>query len=544
MAFVEGTGDGPICPWSALTGYVPLKCLSASNLLEWRGLAEDPERTNEMLGKRFGGEDESLEELDLTKTGVGIRTALSNKVARGLDGEEDAHRTVGGENRRDREERIADALDESGADDGTEDSVRLYLREIGRVGLLRASEERVLGRVMERGDAVRELRATLENTLQREARGDEIAVALARRIAEAAPLIRELNPTLATAVGPALGLLVAAQMGLGDGLPNDPDGAAVDRLAQELGMPADDIKRQFVQATVAAGLLPDAAVKVLGEEVPLSYLDERLGDSGVADRLLAARRDLEKHFERLVSEGDHARGHLTEANLRLVVSVAKKYLGRGLSFQDLIQEGNLGLIRATEKFDYRRGYKFSTYATWWIRQAVLRAIADKGRTIRLPVHVGDSAHRIMREREALLQRLGRKPTVEEIAVEMAVSADKVRTVLEAFPEPISLEVTVGDEDDGSLLGDLIEDETAPQPQEQAEAGALRGQIAAIVDTLPGREGLVLSLRFGLKDGLSRTLEEVGRELGVTRERVRQIESVALAKLRGEAVASKLRDFAA
>ena len=497
-----------------------------------------------MLKDQFEGEDESLEELDLTKTGVGIRTALSDKVAEGLEGEEDVHRTVGGENRRDREERVPDALDESGADDGTEDTVRLYLREIGRVELLRASEERVLGRAMERGNAVRELRAALEDTLHREARGDELAVSLARRIAESAPLIQELDPALAPAAGPALGLLVAAQMGLGDRLPNDPDGEAVDRLAQELGMPAEDIKRRFVQATVAASLLPEAAVKVLGEEVPLGCLDERLGDPEVADRLLAARRDLEKHFERLVLEGDHARGHLTEANLRLVVSVAKKYLGRGLSFQDLIQEGNLGLIRATEKFDYRRGYKFSTYATWWIRQAVLRAIADKGRTIRLPVHVGDTAHRIMREREALLQKLGRRPTVEEIAVEMDLSADKVRTVLEAFPEPVSLEITVGDEDDGSLLGDLIEDETAPQPQEEAEAAALRSQIAAIVDTLPGREGLVLSLRFGLKDGLSRTLEEVGRELGVTRERVRQIESVALAKLKREAVASRLRDFAA
>jgi RNA polymerase primary sigma factor len=251
--------------------------------------------------------------------------------------------------------------------------------------------------------------------------------------------------------------------------------------------------------------------------------------------------DERERLRSTIRDGQAAQEHLIKANSRLVVSVAKKYVGRGVPFLDLIQEGNIGLIRAVKKFDYRRGYKFSTYATWWIRQAVTRAIADQGRTIRVPVHMYEQINRLARVSRQLVQELGRDPTVEEIAEELGVSPKKVERTIKVSQRPLSLEMPVGEEDD-SFLGDFIEDSEAPSPTEQASQQLLRDQIEDIFGSLTPREVRILQLRFGLVDGYSYTLEEVGKKFGVTRERIRQIEAQALGRLRHPSRSRKLRDF--
>ena len=280
------------------------------------------------------------------------------------------------------------------------------------------------------------------------------------------------------------------------------------------------------------------AGSVAVEKIPL--LKERLAETGDEQEKEEIQAEI-KALQLDVDRGSDAKKRLAEANLRLVVSIAKRYVGRGMLFLDLIQEGNLGLIKAVEKFDYRKGYKFSTYATWWIRQEITRAIADQARTIRIPVHMVETINKLIRVSRQLLQELGREPTPEEIAEEMKMPVERVREILKISQEPVSLETPIGEEED-SHLGDFIKDDNVPVPADAAAFTLLKEQLEEVLGTLTEREQKVLTLRFGLEDGRARTLEEVGKEFNVTRERIRQIEAKALRKLRHPSRSRKLKDY--
>lgn len=280
------------------------------------------------------------------------------------------------------------------------------------------------------------------------------------------------------------------------------------------------------------------AGSVAVKKIPL--LKERLAETGEEQEKEEIQAEI-KALQLDVDRGSDAKKRLAEANLRLVVSIAKRYVGRGMLFLDLIQEGNLGLIKAVEKFDYRKGYKFSTYATWWIRQAITRAIADQARTIRIPVHMVETINKLIRVSRQLLQELGREPTPEEIAEEMKMPVERVREILKISQEPVSLETPIGEEED-SHLGDFIKDDNVPVPADAATFTLLKEQLEEVLGTLTEREQKVLTLRFGLEDGRARTLEEVGKEFNVTRERIRQIEAKALRKLRHPSRSRKLKDY--
>lgn len=307
--------------------------------------------------------------------------------------------------------------------------------------------------------------------------------------------------------------------------------------------PADDLKHIDTDDTIGLYLKEVSRVPLLTaeEEVDLSQRIER---GRMAREELAIGKFSNKRrpeLRSLIEDGWDAREHLVTANSRLVISVAKKYMSRGVPFLDLIQEGNIGLIRATKKFDYRRGHKFSTYATWWIRQAVTRAIADQGRTIRVPVHMGDQINKLLRTQHQLTQKLGRDPSVEELAIALDVLPKKVENMIQVSRRPLSLETPTDNEDD-SVLGDFIEDNEIPAPDETATYNLLREHLELVMDSLPPREVRILQLRYGLLDGQAYTLEEVGRKMGVTRERVRQIEAQALSRLRHPTIKRKLRDY--
>jgi RNA polymerase primary sigma factor len=424
--------------------------------------------------------------------------------------------------------------------DITDDPVRIYLHEIGRVHLLTADDEKNLAKQMEEGKYITNIKHEYAQKHGRQPPAIDIILAILHNLGGYARLISLLRNQLG--LPETDGFLASIyDEKLQEAINSTVDPQVVHNIAAALEVTVTEVEEMLVNLSLGSRLLPGTIREAISNDITLNDIEKLTADQTFLDVVQANERVLAIHFGGIVHEGKRAERHLIEANLRLVVSVAKKHIGRGMSLLDLIQEGNIGLMRAVEKFDYRKGYKFSTYATWWIRQALTRAIADQARTIRIPVHMVETINRLLRISRRLAQEYGREPTSREIAKEMEVSSDKVREIVKVSQLPISLESPIGEEED-SPLGNSIEDRNALPPVDIASKQLLKEQIEDVLGTLTPREQRVLQLRFGLEDGRSRTLEEVGVEFNVTRERIRQIEAKALRKLRHPSRSRKLKDY--
>ncbi len=427
--------------------------------------------------------------------------------------------------------------------DGVDDPVRMYLREIGRVNLLTAEDERFLSRQMEEGNWIRDFEEDWRNQKGRYPNAIEVTIYLLLQLEsllpEIAVIAEEINKSQLSLFDLTKDLKFRERVDQ----EMDPElREALINKFQPLDEEYDEARAEerLVQISVVTHIFDHRHVRHLLRAA--DGLDQLMPcPADLDDKLEPISLRCERHIGVLKEDAYLSEKRLTEANLRLVVSVAKKYIGRGMSMLDLIQEGNIGLVRAVEKFDYRKGYKFSTYATWWIRQAITRAIADQARTIRIPVHMVETINKQVRVSRRLVQELGREPTYEEIGQGMGVDAQRVREIIKVSQEPVSLETPIGEEDD-SHLGDFVEDEKMLAPDAAAGQQLLKETVSAVLSSLLPREREVLELRFGLGDGRARTLEEVGRDFDVTRERIRQIEAKALRQLRHPTRATRLRDY--
>ena len=427
-------------------------------------------------------------------------------------------------------------------DETIDDSARMYLREIGKVPLLTATEERELSSKIEQGRYLDKIEDAYFKKYKKYPSAVDITIDLISRLSKSLPIVEIINEHLDSNHTCSI-VETITDPRFRNTIDNAIDSALVTDVAIRTGKDNAAAEEAIVYLSLSSHVLPSQILApLIGDKTPWQEIKTFLSSDEFLSQIHSHSDQLEAYIKEVRADAKKSKKHLTEANLRLVVSIAKKYIGHGMSLLDLIQEGNIGLMRAVDKFQHRKGYKFSTYATWWIRQGITRSIADQSRTIRIPVHMVETINKLLRTTRQLTQEVGREPNYREIGNRLDMAPEKVEGIMDLFHhEPISLETPIG-EDEDSRLGDFVEDQSSPAPTEAAAQELLKDQIDRVLDELTPREKRVLQLRFGLKDGHARTLEEVGQEFSVTRERIRQIEAKALRKLRHPSRSRKLRGY--